>query len=386
MYNTGILILAAGNSSRLGRPKQLLDFQGTTLIDYLTGEALAASPHVAVIEGAIPLKKPLSNREVTILPNPRWSEGIASGIVVGVSWYLGRDVDALIIMSCDQPAVTTAILRQLMEEHFTTGKPIIASLYANITGVPVLFNRRYFPELLLLSGPEGAKKLIQKYRDDAATIDFPAGEFDIDTEADAAGLSAKGTTTRREFLTTLSLAGAGFAFTGPAALPKEKAEIPTPVGEPQSITTNLTINGKAQRLVLDSRTTLLDALRDHLHLHGTKKGCDHGQCGACTVLVNDVRINSCLRLLALCEGAEVVTIEGLGRLEVLHPLQAAFLKHDAFQCGYCTPGQICSAVGLLHEGHAITDEEVREQMSGNICRCGAYQNILHAIQETRSSI
>jgi xanthine dehydrogenase YagT iron-sulfur-binding subunit len=384
MYSTGILILAAGNSSRLGRPKQLLDFRGTTLINYLTGEALNTSPEVAVVEGAVRLNG--ISRKAVIVPNPRWPEGMASGIVAGVNWFLSREIDALIIMGCDQPAVTAGILQQLMEKHFTTGKPIVASSYSDTIGIPVLFNRRYFRELLALSGPEGAKKLIQKHRDDVAIVDFPAGEFDIDTEADVSRLSGKGTTTRREFLTTLGLAGAGFAFPGPAPAQNEKGELPTPVSEPHPITTTLTINGQRRELTLDTRTTLLDALRDHLHLHGTKKGCDHGQCGACTVLLNGIRINSCLRLLALCDGANVTTIEGLGQPEALHPMQAAFLKHDAFQCGYCTPGQICSAVGLLREGHATTDEEVREQMSGNICRCGAYQNILHAIQETRSSI
>jgi xanthine dehydrogenase YagT iron-sulfur-binding subunit len=148
----------------------------------------------------------------------------------------------------------------------------------------------------------------------------------------------------------------------------------------------LTVNGKPQELVLDSGTTLLDALRESLHFTGTKKGCDHGQCGACTVLFNGRRVNSCLMLVATCQGADVVTIEGLARNDELHPMQTAFLRNDAFQCGYCTPGQICSAVGLLREGHATTDYEIREQMSGNICRCGAYQNILHAIKDASASI
>ncbi|PYQ71117.1 MAG: (2Fe-2S)-binding protein [Acidobacteria bacterium] len=128
-------------------------------------------------------------------------------------------------------------------------------------------------------------------------------------------------------------------------------------------------------------TTLLDALREQLGLTGTKKGCDHGQCGACTVLVNGKRINSCLTLAIMKDGAEVTTIEGLAEGDVLHALQRAFIDRDAFQCGYCTPGQICSAAGLIAEGHARTPDEIRELMSGNICRCGAYPNIVAAIEQ-----
>ncbi|EYD74305.1 Periplasmic aromatic aldehyde oxidoreductase, iron-sulfur subunit YagT [Rubellimicrobium mesophilum DSM 19309] len=141
----------------------------------------------------------------------------------------------------------------------------------------------------------------------------------------------------------------------------------------------ITVNGVERRLSVEPWVTLLDLLRDHLDLSGTKKGCDHGQCGACTVLIDGQRINACLKLAITLDGAEVTTIEGLGRPDALHPLQAAFIEHDAFQCGYCTPGQICSAVGLLAEGHATTREEVREMMSGNLCRCGAYTNIADAI-------
>jgi xanthine dehydrogenase YagT iron-sulfur-binding subunit len=160
------------------------------------------------------------------------------------------------------------------------------------------------------------------------------------------------------------------------------------------------VNGAETRLEADPRTTLLDALREHLHLTGTKKGCDHGQCGACTVLVNGVRINSCLTLAVMHEGDSVTTIEGLGSPENMHPMQTAFVKHDGFQCGYCTPGQICSAVAVLREiengvpSHVSADltsqpqptnDEIRERMSGNICRCGAYSNIAEAMAEVAGS-
>jgi xanthine dehydrogenase YagT iron-sulfur-binding subunit len=150
---------------------------------------------------------------------------------------------------------------------------------------------------------------------------------------------------------------------------------------PAKISVSLNVNGVETRLDVAPWTTLLDALRDHLDLTGTKKGCDHGQCGACTVLVNGRRINSCLTLAVMTDGARVTTIEGLATDGVLHPLQQAFIDHDAFQCGYCTPGQICSAAGLIAEGKARTADEIRELMSGNICRCGAYPNIVAAIQQ-----
>jgi xanthine dehydrogenase YagT iron-sulfur-binding subunit len=142
----------------------------------------------------------------------------------------------------------------------------------------------------------------------------------------------------------------------------------------------LTINGEPRALQVDPWVTLLDLLRQHLDLTGTKKGCDHGQCGACTVLIDGKRINSCLVLAVIKNGSEIMTIEGLADGEQLHPVQEAFIEHDAFQCGYCTPGQICSAVGLIDEGHASTREEIRELMSGNICRCGAYTNIVDAVE------
>ncbi|MHA6492430.1 (2Fe-2S)-binding protein [Pseudomonas borbori] len=144
---------------------------------------------------------------------------------------------------------------------------------------------------------------------------------------------------------------------------------------------SLTLNGQSHQLEVHPWTTLLDLLREQLQLTGTKKGCDHGQCGACTVLLDGKRINSCLTLAVMHDGAELTTIEGLASGDRLHPLQAAFIKHDAFQCGYCTPGQICSAVGLAREGKAASAEQIREMMSGNLCRCGAYSNILAAIEE-----
>ena len=141
------------------------------------------------------------------------------------------------------------------------------------------------------------------------------------------------------------------------------------------------VNGSPKRLDLAPWTTLLDALRQHLDLTGTKKGCDHGQCGACTVLLDGKRVLSCLTLAVMKDGSEVTTIEGLADGDALHPLQEAFIEHDAFQCGYCTPGQICSAAGLIAEGRARTPDEIRELMSGNICRCGAYPNIVAAIKQ-----
>jgi len=169
-----------------------------------------------------------------------------------------------------------------------------------------------------------------------------------------------------------------------------------PVQAPVISKLSFEVNGAMHTLDVDTRTTLLDALREHLHLTGTKKGCDHGQCGACTVMVNGQRINSCLSLAVMHEGDKISTIEGLASGNTLHPMQAAFIKHDGFQCGYCTPGQICSAVAVLDEikqgipSHVTSDlnaqpqvtaEEIRERMSGNICRCGAYSNIVDAITE-----
>lgn len=188
----------------------------------------------------------------------------------------------------------------------------------------------------------------------------------------------------------------GSASVAVAAVPAAEARTLPPQPAADAVKVALTVNGAKRELALDPRTTLLDALREHLRLTGTKKGCDHGQCGACTVIVEGRRINSCLTLAVIHDGDEVTTIEGLGTPGKLHPMQAAFVKHDGYQCGYCTPGQICSAVAVLDEIRAgipshvtndlnarprATNDEMRERMSGNICRCGAYSNILEAMTE-----
>src|SRR6201996_5039636 len=188
-----------------------------------------------------------------------------------------------------------------------------------------------------------------------------------------------------------STAGIAAAATLPAVAQKKLA-----VEQSGVVPVKLHVNGKERELLLDTRVSLLDALREHLHLTGTKKGCDQGQCGACTVLIDGRRINACLTLAIMHEGDKITTIEGLGQPGNLHALQAAFIKHDGYQCGYCTPGQICSAAGMLAEVEAgipshvtgditqapeLTEAELRERMSGNICRCGAYSNIVEAITE-----
>ncbi len=187
---------------------------------------------------------------------------------------------------------------------------------------------------------------------------------------------------RRKFLlhTAVATTSVAVATTLPAgtATPSDKAAVAI---DPAAVPVTLMVNGVEHKLRIDTRTTLLDALREHLDLVGTKKGCDQGACGACTVLVDGRRINSCLTLAVMQSGRKITTIEGLSSGEQLHPVQAAFIRNDGFQCGYCTPGQICSAVACIAEGHTKSDEEIREWMSGNLCRCGAYTNIVAAIRE-----
>jgi xanthine dehydrogenase YagT iron-sulfur-binding subunit len=190
--------------------------------------------------------------------------------------------------------------------------------------------------------------------------------------------------TRREAIKKTLRVGAGLSLLTRLAGSAGAAPAPAVPARPaatESVTLTLAINGSAHTLVVEPRVTLLDALREHLGMNGTKKGCDHGQCGACTVLVNGERVNSCLTLAVMHADDEITTIEGLADGDTLHPVQAAFIRHDAFQCGYCTPGQICSAVALIREGRAKTDDEIREQMAGNLCRCGAYPNIVTAVRE-----
>jgi xanthine dehydrogenase YagT iron-sulfur-binding subunit len=198
---------------------------------------------------------------------------------------------------------------------------------------------------------------------------------------------------RRSFLAASTLVSAGIVVGLPSTLAAEEPR----AASPQMLDVTLSINKQPRKVSIDTRTTLLDLLRENLDLTGSKKGCDHGQCGACTVLVDGRRVNSCLTLAVTAQGAEITTIEGLGTPDFLHPAQAAFLEHDGFQCGYCTPGQICSAVALVDEVKRgelsmvsfetgatsqpkITEREIKERMSGNICRCGAYPNIVAAVR------
>jgi xanthine dehydrogenase YagT iron-sulfur-binding subunit len=187
--------------------------------------------------------------------------------------------------------------------------------------------------------------------------------------------------TRRELMDLAAVTGA--ALLGgqlmPGSVPQAAAQGSGAAPTPLDLV--LRVNGTEHRLTLDPRTTLLDALREHLHLTGSKKGCGLGQCGACTVLMDGERVKSCLSLAALVEGREITTIEGLAQGEQLHPLQAAFIEHDAFQCGYCTSGQIMAGVACINEGHAGSAQEIRDWMSGNLCRCGAYDHIVAAIQD-----
>jgi xanthine dehydrogenase YagT iron-sulfur-binding subunit len=212
-----------------------------------------------------------------------------------------------------------------------------------------------------------------------------SGLSERDEEPEAASRSEFGISTRRTFLSRLGMASllTSAASITPAFGERSGKEHALSPESKDAIPVSLRVNGKKYDLRIDPRTTLLDCLREHLHLTGSKKGCDHGQCGACTVHINGRRQLSCLSFPALHEGEEITTIEGIGQPEKMHPMQAAFVECDAYQCGYCTSGQIMSAVALLQEPCGPEDAEVKEFMSGNICRCGAYPNIVAAIQSVR---
>jgi xanthine dehydrogenase YagT iron-sulfur-binding subunit len=181
-------------------------------------------------------------------------------------------------------------------------------------------------------------------------------------------------------MTTVSTAAAVPAIAGTS---RAEGAAPQNGGSRSPIEVTLTVNGRSRQVAVDVRTSVLDALREHLQLTGTKKGCDHGQCGACTILLDGRRVLSCLTLAAAARGSQITTIEGLASNGELHPMQQAFIDHDAFQCGYCTPGQILSAIACVHEGHAETDDDIREYMSGNLCRCAAYPNIVDAVKQAK---
>jgi xanthine dehydrogenase YagT iron-sulfur-binding subunit len=209
-----------------------------------------------------------------------------------------------------------------------------------------------------------------------------AVELPSDPPADSGNGSS-----RRDFIARLAAISASLTVASPllrsassAEQSKSKREPSKTGGGEESTQITLKVNGNAERLLVDSRVTVLDALRDRLHLTGTKKGCDHGACGACTVHLDGRRVLSCLTLAVMAQGKEITTIEGLAKGDELHPVQAAFIQCDGFQCGYCTPGQIMSAVACINEGHTKSDDEIREFMSGNLCRCGAYPNIVDAIK------
>ena len=223
---------------------------------------------------------------------------------------------------------------------------------------------------------------------------FEIPEVDLEIESPAANPAPEADLqfTRREFLAASGVLSAGLAAGLAPSAQAQRAALAQ-----QTLPISLSINKQKRQLTVDTRTSLLDLLRENLDLTGSKKGCDHGQCGACTVLLDGRRVNSCLTLAVAAQGYEITTIEGLGTPENLHPVQASFLEHDGYQCGYCTPGQICSATALLEETRkgelsqvswetgktqspTLTDEEIRERMSGNICRCGAYPNIVAAVR------
>lgn len=436
---TGIILLAAGASTRMGRPKQLMEIDGIPMLRRAAQAGLGTGCRpVVVVLGAneSAVRQGLIGLDVKLALNTSWKEGMSSSIRCGVATLLEQapNVTGLLLMPGDQPDVSSATLQKILKQQKSKHHPLVAARYGTVIGTPAYFSKSYFSELQSLCGQGGAKFLLERHRSQLATIDLPEAKLDLDTPEDFAAFirhhpdafrnqtnridarrdvmqkpthamdhiepssppeqlpgtfEATGPAqTRRQFITNVAAAGAGVVVAPTMIQPANAAQLvanqnqATAGGETFPVT--LQVNGKTHELQLDPRVTLLDALREHLDLSGSKKGCDHGQCGACTVLVNGKRINSCLALAVVHEGDEITTIEGLANGENLHPVQAAFLEHDGFQCGYCTPGQICSAVACLQENHANSDDEIREWMSGNICRCGAYTNIVAAIRDAKA--
>lgn len=432
-HRLGIIVLAAGASVRMGTPKQLLHIGGASLIRRAAQAAIESEGHpVVVVLGANAelIREELEGLEVQMAVSSEWSVGMSASIRCGVKRLLtlAPEIEGVVLMLADQPEVTGGSLRKLMRAH--KGSGLVAARYDNVLGTPALFSREHFGELLQLDGQSGARSLIERHRERVLAIDLPEAARDLDTPEDLAAFNSShpeaswksdsdarrsittgGFTmhnvettgssddvpepienaapgqTRRQFVTQVSVAGTGLAAAPLLFQSLRAAEGAVksrgPTGS-ETMPVRLRVNGTGRTLQLDPRVTLLDALREHLDLTGSKKGCDHGQCGACTVLVNGRRIYSCLALAIVHEGDEITTIEGLAKGDELHPMQTAFLEHDGFQCGYCTPGQICSAVALLKEGHTRDDAEIREWMSGNLCRCGAYTNIVAAIREAKT--
>jgi xanthine dehydrogenase YagT iron-sulfur-binding subunit len=422
-HRIAIIILAAGASVRMGTPKQLLKIGSGTLVRRAACAAIdcGCRPVILVLGANAELIRPeLESLEIILTLNSRWRSGMSSSIGHGLETLLeiAPETEGILLMPADQPNITSQSLGKIIQAQAESHAGLVAARFNQVLGTPAFFSREYFGELMQLEGAGGAKTLLGRHRGRLLPVDLPEAELDLDTPEDIvafnrhkeilrsgpgadktiaetaptlnvrpAEIVAAGQT-RRQFITHVTLAGAG-VMAAPAFIQSSSGVDPVPAQQPmaegaKTLPVTLRVNGAERRLQLDPRVTLLDALREHLQLTGSKKGCDHGQCGACTVLVNGRRINSCLALAVVHEGDEITTIEGLAKGNELHPVQQAFLEHDGFQCGYCTPGQICSAVALLKEGHAGDDAEIREWMSGNICRCGAYPNIVAAIRDAKT--